>query len=67
MKKWVVNPITAQRNTLTAFSPSPFGEGRGEAVGVRLLACLKNVCLLTVPKFSREFSANQRANDCYST
>ncbi len=24
----------------TAFSPSPFGEGRGEAVGVRLLACL---------------------------
>jgi len=31
------------------------------------LACLKNVCLLTVLKFSREFSANQRANDCYST
>ena len=37
MKKWVVNPITAKRNTLTAFSPSPFGEGRGEASGVRLL------------------------------
>ena len=34
MKKWVVNPITAKRNTLTAFSPSPFGEGRGEAFGL---------------------------------
>ena len=34
MKKWVVNPITAKRNTLTAFSPSPFGEGRGEASGL---------------------------------
>ena len=67
IKKWVVNPITAKRNTLTAFSPSPFGEGRGEAVGVRLLTCSQNVCLLIVLKFSREFSANQRANDCYST
>ena len=27
MKKWVVNPITAKRNTLTAFSPSPWATG----------------------------------------
>ena len=32
MKEWVVNPLTAQRNTLTAFSPSPL-----ERAGVRLL------------------------------
>ena len=31
MKKWVVNPITAKRNTLTAFSPSPL-----KRAGVRL-------------------------------
>ena len=58
MKKWVVNPITAQRFSLS------LREGRGEAVGVRLLACSQNVCLLIVLKFSREFSTNQRANDC---
>ncbi len=34
MKKWGVNPITAKRNTLTAFSPSPL-----ERAGVRLLGC----------------------------
>ena len=28
------------------------------------LACLQDASLLTVLKFSREFSANQRANDC---
>jgi hypothetical protein len=32
-----VNSITDKRNTLTAFSPSPFGEGRGEDVEVRML------------------------------
>ena len=31
------------------------------------LATGTKISLLTVLKFSREFSANQRANDCYST